>query len=168
MKWMIFKSRGELVVKILLSKCFDKHNSLIITTKKSFHEYEVFDKSNIHSIIPAFHFFKDEDIEEIYDRLIFRFKKGKILYKLSFDDFFNIYQAIHYNDYVIHMDIDYYLYMFAVSTTEYIKSGIVTKDAFSNLLESENESCKFNIKFGEFFSFIISKSSLELPLIVIY
>ena len=122
----------------LLSKCFDKHNSLILTTKKSFHEYEVFAKSNIHSIIPAFHFFKDEDIEEIYDRLIFRFKKGKILYKLSFDDFFNIYQAIHYNDYVIHMDIDYYLYMFAVSSMEYIKSGIVTKDAFSNLLESEN------------------------------
>ena len=118
-------------------KAFDNHNTLIVASTKPLNRYEVFEDTNIHNIIPAFHIQIEEKPDEIYDRFIHRFQMNHIKYELSYDEFLKIYVSIQYDDYVMHLEMDSYLYEYALSSLEYIKNGVVTIEVYHDLLDND-------------------------------
>lgn len=126
------------LLKILL-ECEEKHNILIFTSVKPIGDCSVFQNKDILLSTFVFPFHGRENQQDTYQKLIQLFVENKIPYSLSFEEFETIYQCIRKNHYIIHFNIEEYLYNYAIMSEQFFHNKCIDIHTFDQLKELEKK-----------------------------
>ena len=126
-------------LKEIISNVVFNNNILIMTSVKSFDEYESFNNSNILDILPhiAFHGVMNEQVE--YKKFINKFRKSDVSCKIKSDEFNKIVQGISDDNYIQNFRISDYLYDYSTKNYFKVKNDIISINTFDKLIDNKNQ-----------------------------